>query len=99
MWARQMAPIAEKRSEEGALQVLAWVFGDQGGRTDYRFRVDSPDALSKKFDRIETAMREPIARRSGGGGGRGLSSQDLWQWGEELDREERARLEVVRDEG
>lgn len=88
-----MAPIAARRTEEASLELLAWVFGDQGGRTEYRFRVDSPKALAEKFDRIETAMRQtPQARGSPGTrNGRGLSAQELWEWGEQLEREERAK--------
>lgn len=48
---------ADRRELSRALEVLAWVFGDQGGR-EFRFRVDSPKALREKWDRIETAMAQ-----------------------------------------
>lgn len=90
-WGRQMSPIAAKRSEEGALQLLAWVFGEQDGRTEYRFRVDSPEALKKKFDRIESAMRAPLAVHKPNGHGRGMSAQDIWDWSERVREEEESR--------
>lgn len=95
-----MATVAKQRTEECTLEVLAWVFGDQGGRTEYRFRVDSPKALSEKFDRIESAMRAP-ARLNGHGVGkdRGLSSRELWEWADRLDAEEKAQLESEHDKG
>ena len=49
----------EGRTPERAAAILAWVFGDQGGRTEFRFRVDSPKALRAKWDAIELAMAAP----------------------------------------
>lgn len=57
-WARTMAAIAKVRGVQPAIALLDWVFGDQSG-TDYRFRVDSPRALSEKWDRIDAVMRAP----------------------------------------
>lgn len=74
-WAKQMAPIARRRTRELAAEVLAWVFGDQGG-SEFRFRVDSPKALADKFDKLELAMRRPNGAR------RAQSSQpQLQDWG------------------
>lgn len=60
-WVKAMAPIAAKRTVERAQAVMLWVFGEQGGRTEFRFRLDSPAALERKFDAIELAMRTPRA--------------------------------------
>jgi hypothetical protein len=55
-WAKQLATVAKRRGEAQSLSLLAWVFGDQDGRTEFRFRVDSPKALAEKFDKLELAM-------------------------------------------
>lgn len=65
VWSRALAAIARERGEPAITSLLAWVFGDQGGRTEYRFRVDSPKALGEKWDRIELAMRAPAPRANG----------------------------------
>lgn len=57
-WAKQMATLLRAgRDAAKASDLLAWVFGDQGG-AEFRFRVDSPKALKAKWDRVETAMAQ-----------------------------------------
>lgn len=67
-WVREMGAVARARDRTKALELLAWVFGDQGGK-EFRFRVDSPQALREKWDRIEVAMRAPPMLRLYGGNG------------------------------
>lgn len=57
------------------MSLLAWVFGDQGGRTEYRFRVDSPKSLGEKWDKVELAMRRPNGKR------RESPQRELQDWG------------------
>lgn len=57
-WTKAMAAIASHRGSAEVVELLGWVFGDQGGN-EYRFRVDSPTALAEKWDRIEATMRAP----------------------------------------
>lgn len=66
-WSKQLSALLklEGRTLERATELLAWVFGDQGGRTEYRFRVDSPKALREKWDAIDMAMRAPPRARQG----------------------------------
>jgi hypothetical protein len=62
-WARAMEKLLRERGR--ACELLAWVFGDQGsGDPKYRIRVDSPDALRDKWDRVESAIQRSRDRSS-----------------------------------
>lgn len=89
-WLRQARAALKKgegRTNERAMDLLGYVFGDQGG-TEYRFVVQSPEALGKKWDAIETRMAKASAKQNGRGGG--LSARELWQWADQLEAEEKA---------
>jgi hypothetical protein len=66
-WIRQISTLlcTDERDPDRALEVLRWVFGDQGGR-DFRFVVQSPKSLREKWDRIEAAMVQTSRTRGVG---------------------------------
>jgi hypothetical protein len=65
-WARDMTKLLKTRSSDRARELLAWAFSDQGGADPkYQIRVESPNALSDKWDRIESAIqRSRTGKRS-----------------------------------
>lgn len=65
-WAKQMSALlkADRRQLGRAKELLAWVFGDQGG-SEFRFRIESPKALRDKWDKVDLAMRTRRPRING----------------------------------
>jgi hypothetical protein len=54
----------DARSLSRAKEILTWVFGDQGG-AECRFVVESPDALRRKWDKLDRACGGTTSPRSG----------------------------------
>jgi hypothetical protein len=94
-WAKQMASLLRSgRDLAKAKALLVWVFGDQGG-TEFRFRIDSPNALREKWDRIEVAMvQKPKAARSGMASprGGGMTPREIYDMALEMEAEEKRQL-------
>ena len=63
-WSRELGAMlkADDRKPARAAALIRWLFGDQGG-SEFRFVVESPKALRQKWDRIDSAMSRPPARR------------------------------------
>lgn len=88
-WVRGFSALLRKgRTPERVREVMAWLFGDQGG-TEFRFVVESPSSLAEKWDRIEKAMARKSTAITRAGPRAAASAADLWAEAERLEAEGR----------